>query len=142
MSSTYNLKNQEEYKEFFDIVIEDINDTNPVDGKGFPLDDNDEPITVDYLWEEFGHELDGTQTGLGYQVFNEVIEYFKKWIEPITEKRKKEIIKMAKSDYKDAWECGHINPEDDCEPSLLRESGLVTKAEQEVYTNTYSELVG
>jgi len=142
MSATYNLKNQEEYKEFFDTVIEDINDTNPVDGKGFPLDDNDEPITVDYLWEEFGHELDGTQTGLGYQVFNEVIEYFKKWIEPITEKRKKEIIKMAKSDYKDAWECGHINPEDDCDPQVLRESGLVTKAEQEVYTNTYDELVG
>lgn len=142
MSATYNLKNQEEYQEFFDMIIEDINDTNPVDGKGFPLDDNDEPITVDYLWEEFGHELDGTQTGLGYQVFNEVIEHFKKWIEPITEKRKKEVIKMAESDYKDAWECGHINPEDDCDPRVLRESGLVTKAEQETYTNTYDELVG
>lgn len=142
MAITYNLKNQEEYKEFFDTVIEDINDTNSVDDKGFPLDDNDEPITVDYLWEEFGHELDGTQTGLGYQVFNEVIEYFKKWIEPITEKRKKEIIKMAKSDYKDAWGCGHINPDDDCEPNLLRESGLVTKAEQDVYISTYCDLVG
>lgn len=140
MSATYNLKNQEEYKEFFDTVIEDINDTNPVDGKGFPLDDNDEPITVDYLWEEFGHELDGTQTGLGYQVFNEVIEYFKKWIEPITEERKKEVIEMAESDYKDAWECGQVNPEDDCDPQVLRESGLVTKAEQEVYTNKYNEL--
>ena len=142
MSTTYNLKNQEEYKEFFDMIIEDINDTNPVDGNGFPLDDNDEPITVDYLWEEFGNELDGTQTGLGYQVFNEVIEYFKKWIEPITEKRKKEVIKMAKSDYQDAWECGHINPDDDCEPSLLRESGLVTKEEQDIYTSTYCDLVG
>ena len=109
---------------------------------GFPLDDHDEPITVDYLWKEFGHELDGTQTDLGYQVFNEVIEYFKKWIEPITEKRKKEIIKMAKSDYNDAWECGHINPEDDCDPQVLRESGLVTKEEQEVYTSTYCDLVG
>jgi len=142
MSATYNLKNQEEYKEFFDMIIEDINDTNPVDGNGFPLDDNDEPITVDYLWEEFGNELDGTQTDLGYQVFNEVIEYFKKWIKPITEKRKKEVIKMAKSDYKDAYECGHINPEDDCDPQVLRESGLVTKEEQDVYTSTYCDLVG
>lgn len=77
MAVTYNLKNQEEYKEFFDMVVEDINDTNPVDGKGFPLDDNDEPITVDYLWEEFGGFLDGTQSGLGYQVFSEVIQYYK-----------------------------------------------------------------
>lgn len=142
MSATYNLKNKEEYKEFFNMIIEDINDMNPVDSKGFPLDDNNEPITMDYLWEEFGHKLDGTQTGLGYQVFNEVIEYFKKWTEPISEKRKKEIIEIAKSDYEDAWECGHINPEDDCDPQVLRESGLVTKEEQEVYINTYSRLVG
>lgn len=142
MSATYNLKDNEQYQEFFDMVIEDINDTNPVDGKGFPLDDNDEPITVDYLWEEFGHELDGTQTGLGYQVFNEVIEYFKKWIEPITEKRKKEVIKMAKDDWMDAYEAGHLNPEDDCDPRILREAGLMTKQEQEVYTSTYDELVG
>ena len=142
MSATYNLKDFDEYQEFFDMVIEDIKDTNPVDGRGFPLDDNDEPITVDYLWEEFGHELDGTQTGLGYQVFNEVIEYFKKWIEPITEKRKQEVIKMAKDDWMDAYECGHINPEDDCDPKVLREAGLVTKQEQEAYTSTYDELVG
>ena len=142
MSATYNLKDQNEYQEFFDMIIEDINDTNPVDGKGFPLDDNDEPITTDYLWEEFGHQLDGTQTGLGYQVFNEVIEYFKKWIEPITEKRKKEVIKMAKDDWMDAYEAGHINPEDDCDPRILREAGLVTKKEQEVYTSTYDELIG
>lgn len=142
MSATYNLKDFDEYQEFFDMIIEDINDTNPVDGRGFPLDDNDEPITVDYLWEEFGHELDGTQTGLGYQVFNEVIEYFKKWIEPITDKRKKEVIKMAKDDWMDAYECGHINPEDDCDPKVLREAGLVTKQEQEAYTSTYDELVG
>lgn len=142
MSATYNLKNQEEYKEFFDSVIESINDTNPVDGMGFPLNEYDEPITVDYLWKEFGHELDGTQSSLGCQVFNEVIEHFKKWIEPITEKRKKEIIKMAKLDYQDAWECGHINPEDDCDPHVLREAGLVTKEEQDVYTSTYCDLVG
>lgn len=142
MSATYNLKDQNEYQEFFDMVIEDINNTNPVDGSGFPLDDNDEPITVDYLWEEFGHELDGTQTGLGYQVFNEVIEYFKKWIEPITEERKQEVIKMAKDDWMDAYEAGHINPEDDCDPRILREAGLVTKQEQDIYTSTYDELVG
>ncbi len=142
MSATYNLKDQEEYKEFFDMVIEDIEDTNSVDDKGFPLDDNNEPITVDYLWEEFGHELDGSQTGLGYQVFNEVIEYFKEWIEPITEERKKEVIKMAKEDWMEAYECGHINPEDDCDPRVLREAGLVTKQEQEAYTSTYDELVG
>ena len=41
-----------------------------------PLDEEDEPITVDWLWENYGQHLDGTQTGLGYQVFNEVIAYF------------------------------------------------------------------
>lgn len=138
MSATYNLKNQDEYQEFFDMIIEDIEDTNPVDGKGFPLDEEDNPIDTDWLWENFGQHLDGTQTGLGNQVFSEVIKYY----EPITEERKQEVIAMAKSDWMDAYECGHLNPEDDCEPRILREAGLVTKQEQEVYTDTYDELVG
>ena len=114
MSATYNLKDFDEYQDFFDTITEEINDENPVDGKGFPLDENDNPITIDWLWENYGQHLDGTQT----------------------------VIEMAESDYKDAWECGHINPEDDCEPRILRESGLVTKQEQEVYTNKYDELCG
>lgn len=138
MSATYNLKDFDEYQEFFDMIIEDIEDTNPVDGKSFPLDDDDNPIDTDWLWENFGQHLDGTQTGLGNQVFSEVIKYY----EPITDERKEEVIKMAKSDWMDAYEAGHLNPEDDCEPRILREAGLVTKQEQEVYTSTYDELVG
>ena len=138
MSATYNLKDFDEYQEFFDMVIEDIEDTNPVDGKGFPLDEDDNPIDTDWLWENFGQHLDGTQTGLGNQVFSEVIKYY----EPITDERKEEVIKMAKDDWMDAYEAGHINPEDDCDPKILREAGLVTKQEQEVYTSTYDELVG
>ena len=138
MSATYNLKDQNEYQEFFDMIIEDIEDTNPVDGKGFPLDEDDNPIDTDWLWENFGQHLDGTQTGLGNQVFSEVIKYY----EPITEERKQEVIKMAKDDWMDAYECGHINPEDDCDPRILREAGLVTKEEQDIYTSTYDELVG
>lgn len=138
MSATYNLKDFDEYQEFFDMVIEDINDTNPVDGKGFPLDEDDNLIDTDWLWENFGQHLDGTQTGLGNQVFSEVIKYY----EPITEERKQEVIKMAKDDWMDAYEAGHINPEDDCDPRILREAGLITKQEQEVYTSTYDELVG
>ena len=138
MSTTYNLKDFDEYQEFFDMVIEDIEDVNPVDGKGFPLDGYDNPIDTDWLWENYGQYLDGTQTGLGMQVFSEVIKYY----EPITEKRKKEVIKMAKDDWMEAYECGHLNPEDDCDPRILREAGLVTKQEQEAYTSTYDELVG
>lgn len=138
MSTTYNLKDQDQYQEFFDMVIEDIEDTNPVDGQGFPLDEHDNPIDTDWLWENFGQHLDGTQTGLGMQVFSEVIKYY----EPINDQRKEEVIKMAKEDWMDAYEVGHINPEDDCDPRILREAGLVTKAEQETYTDTYDELVG
>lgn len=135
---TINLKDQDQYQEFFDMVIEDIEDTNSVDGQGFPLDEHDNPIDIDWLWENFGQHLDGTQTGLGMQVFSEVIKYY----EPITDERKEEVIKMAKEDWMDAYEAGHLNPEDDCEPRILREAGLVTKAEQEAYTDTYDELVG
>ena len=126
MSATYNLKDHDEYQEFFDMVIEDIEDTNPVDGKGFPLDEDDNPIDTDWLWENFGQHLDGTQTGLGNQVFSEVIKYY----EPISDQRKEEVIAMAKSDWMDAYECGHLNPEDDCDPRILQEAGLVTKQEQ------------
>jgi len=138
MSTTYNLKDFDEYQEFFDMVIEDIEDNNLMSKEGFPLDEHNNPINIDWLWENFGQHLDGTQTGLGMQVFNEVIKYY----EPISKERKKEVIEMAKSDYKDAYECGHLNPEEDCDPQLLRECGLVTKQEQEVYTDTYDELVG
>ena len=138
MSTAFNLKDQDQYQEFFDMVIEDIEDTNPVDGQGFPLDEHDNPIDIDWLWENFGQHLDGTQTGLGMQVFSEVIKYY----EPITDERKEEVIKMAKEDWMTAYECGHLNPEDDCEPRILREAGLITKQEQEVYTDTYDELVG
>lgn len=138
MSTTYNLKDQDQYQEFFDMIIEDIEDTNPVDGQGFPLDEHDNPIDTDWLWENFGQHLDGMQTGLGMQVFSEVIKYY----EPISDQRKEEVIKMAKEDWMDGYEAGHLNPEDDCEPRILREAGLVTKQEQEVYTDTYDELVG
>ena len=138
MSATYNLKDHDEYQEFFDMIIEDIEDTNPVDGKGFPLDEEDNPINESWLWDNYGQYLDGTQVGLGYQVFSEVLKYY----EPISEERKQEVIAMAKSDWMDAYEAGHLNPEDDCEPRILREAGLVTKQEQEVYTDTYDELVG
>lgn len=138
MSATYNLKDFDEYQEFFDMVIEDIEDTNSVNDKGFPLDEDGNPIDTDWLWENFGQHLDGTQTGLGMQVFSEVIKYY----EPITDERKEEVIKMAKEDWMDAYEAGHINPEDDCDPRVLREAGLMTKQEQDIYTSTYDELVG
>jgi len=138
MSTAFNLKDQDQYQEFFDMVIEDIEDTNSVDGQGFPLDEHDNPIDTDWLWENFGQHLDGTQTGLGMQVFNEVIKYY----EPITDERKKEVIQMAKDDWFDLYQCGQINPDDDCDPKVLREYGLLTKAEQEAYTDTYDELVG
>ena len=72
----YNLKNQEDYQAFFDSVIEDIESINPRDGQGYPLDDDNNRITVDWLWENYGHHLDESQTGLGYQLFNEIIKYY------------------------------------------------------------------
>lgn len=78
MSATYNLKNEQDYKDFMSMVIKDLDDTNPKDGKGTPLKSDDEPIDIEYLWEEFGHFLDGTQTGLGNQVFSEVLFHYNK----------------------------------------------------------------
>ena len=72
----YDLTNQEEFNDFKQEIIEDIKESNPVDGSGFPLTEDDEPIDTDWLWENYGHHLDGSQTGLGYQLFNEIIEYF------------------------------------------------------------------
>ena len=76
MAATYDLKNTNDYKDFKNFVIESIETENEKNDDNFPLDNNNEPITVCYLWEEFGHFLDGTQSGLGYQVFTEVINYF------------------------------------------------------------------
>lgn len=142
MSVTFNLKNQQDYRDFYDEVIYDLEENNSKDDKDYPLDENGKRITVDYLWEEFGSELDGTQTGLGYQVFNEIIEYYNEFTADIelTAARRKEIIDMAREDYLDAYECGHINPEDDCNRKLLRECGLNTKVEQDVYIDKYMEL--
>lgn len=141
MSVTYNLKNQNDYNDFYESVIYDIEVTNPRDGNGYPLDDNDNPITVDWLWETYGHELDGTQTGLGYQVFNEVIRYYDEYTDPtpLTSARAMEIRNMAKEDFLDAYECGQVK-EDDCDPKLLREMGLKSKLEQDLYTEVYMEL--
>lgn len=140
MSATYNLKNQEDYKDFYDMVIDSLLEENPTDEDGYPLTEDEERIDVDYLWDEFGHELDGTQSGLGYQVFGEVIEFFNHWVEPITPERKQEIQEMARQDFLDAYECGQLN-EDDCDPKLLKEIGLTTKQEQETYTKVYEELM-
>jgi len=73
---TIDLKDPKEYKLFMLEVIDDIKECNPVDGSGFPLDEEDDPIIVDWLWENYGQHLDGTQSGLGYQLFSEVIAFF------------------------------------------------------------------
>lgn len=142
MSVTYNLKDNEQYKEFFDMIVEDIKDENDIDEQGFPLDEFDEPISIDWLWDNYGHMLDGTQTGLGQQLFSEVIAYFNHWVEPITNQRREEIQTMAKDDWMVAYEAGQVNPDDDCDPKLLVEAGLTTKAEQDTYITTYCNLVG
>lgn len=73
----YDLKNQKEFNAFKQEIIEDIKECNQVDGSGFPLNEYDEPIDMDWLWESYGHHLDGSQTGLGYQLFSEVMAFFK-----------------------------------------------------------------
>ena len=140
---TINLKDQKEFNAFKLEVIEDIDACNPVDGSGFPLDGFDNPITVDWLWEEYGQHLDGTQSGLGYQLFNEVIAHYenkaKKESEPMTEKRKQEIIAEAEADFLDAYKCGQLN-EDCLDERPLREAGY-TQKEIELYIKTFSELM-
>lgn len=78
MAATYNLKNTTDYEDFKNFVIVALEAENEKNADNFPLDDCNEPITIDYLWEEFGHFLDGTQNSLGYQVFSEVIQYYNK----------------------------------------------------------------
>ncbi len=138
---TYNLKDQEQYNELYHVVIEDIDACNPVDGNGYPLDESDDPITVDWLWENYGQFLDGTQSGLGYQLFGEVIKHYEEYADttPLTSARAMEIRNMAKEDFLDAYECGQVK-EDDCDHKLLEEMGLKTKQEQDLYTEVYMEL--
>lgn len=76
MSATYNLKNKQDYDDFYNMVIESLEEENDKDTFGYPITDEGERIDVDYLWDEFGHQLDGKQSGLGSQVFSEVIEHF------------------------------------------------------------------
>ena len=130
---TYNLKDQEQYQEFFDMVVKDIDITNPVDGLKFPLNEYDEPINTDWLWENYGQYLDGTQTGLGYQVFNEIIAYY----EPISEERIKEIKAMAESDWLDDYKIGQVKLIDTNEVEVY---GLNDK-ELEIYVDAYNSMV-
>lgn len=76
MAATYNLKDNQDYQDFYDLVVSSIKEENNF-VNDFPVDDCGEEITTDYLWEEFGHLLDGKQTGLGQQVFDEVLESFR-----------------------------------------------------------------
>lgn len=52
----------------------------------------------------------------------------------ITEKRKKQIIKEAKEDFLDAYECGQLN-EDCLDERPLKEAGY-TKEEIKLYIQT------
>ena len=139
MSATYNLKNNKEYEQFKEMVIEDINDCNPVDGSGFPLDEFDEPIDVDYLWTEYGHYLDGTQIGLGYQVFNEVIAHYENHEPnaPISDERIKEIKAIAESDWLDDYKMGTVKLIDTNEVEVY---GL-NDEELKIYVDAYNALV-
>lgn len=76
MATTYNLKNNKDYTDFYNLVIQSIKDENNFKD-GFPVDELGLDIDTDYLWDEFGHLLDGKQNGLGQQVFDEVLEYFR-----------------------------------------------------------------
>jgi hypothetical protein len=57
----------------------------------------------------------------------------------MTEKRKKQIIKEAKEDFLDAYECGQLN-EDCLDERPLKEAGY-TKEEIKLYIQTYEELM-
>ena len=136
---TYNLKDQEQYKEFFDMVVKDIDITNPVDGLKFPLNEYDEPINTDWLWENYGQYLDGTQTGLGYQVFNEIVAHYEN-PEPdasISDERKKEIKAMAESDWLDDYKIGQVKLIDTNEVEVY---GL-NDEELKIYVDAYNAMV-
>jgi len=136
---TINLKDQKEFNAFKLEVIEDIDDCNPRDGSGFPLDEDDNPITVDWLWENYGQHLDGTQSGLGYQLFNEVIAHYENHEPktPISDERKKEIIKMAESDWVDDYKIGKIKLIDTDEVEVY---GL-NDEELKIYVDAYNAMV-
>ena len=139
MSKVYDLKDSKEFNTYKMEIIEDINDCNPVDESGFPLDDNGEPITVDWLWEEYGHRLDGTQSGLGYQLFNEVIMHYKNH-EPnalISNERIKEIKAIAESDWLDDYKMGTVKLMDTNEVEVY---GL-NDEELKIYVDAYNALV-
>ena len=57
----------------------------------------------------------------------------------MTEKRKKQIIKEAKEDVLDAYECGQLN-EDCLDERPLKEAGY-TKEEIKLYIQTFEELM-
>lgn len=139
MSKVYDLKDPKEFNTYKMEIIEDINDCNPVDESGFPLDDNDEPITVDWLWEEYGHHLDGTQSGLGYQLFNEVITHYKNHEPnaPISDERIKEIKAIAESDWLDDYKMGTVKLIDTDEVEVY---GL-NDEELKIYVDAYNALV-
>ena len=44
----YNLKDQDEYIEFFEEVIEDIDDINTFNEQGFPLDEDTNELVISY----------------------------------------------------------------------------------------------
>lgn len=134
--TTIDLKNIKEYNAFKMEVIEDIDASNPRDGSGFPLDAFNEPITVDWLWEEYGQHLDGTQTGLGYQLFNEVIAHYGN-DEPISEERKKEIKAMAEGDWLDDYRVGQVKLMDINEVEIC---GL-NNNELKIYVDAYNAMV-
>lgn len=136
---TINLKDQKEFDAFKREVIEDIDQCNPVDGSGFPLDEEDNPITADWLWENYGQHLDGTQTGLGYQLFNEVITHYENHEPktPISDKRKQEIIKMAESDWVDDYKIGKIKLIDTDEVEVY---GL-NNEELKIYVDAYNAMI-
>lgn len=130
---TIDLKNTKEYNAFKMKVIEDIDNCNPRGGSGFPLNEYDEPINVDWLWENYGQHLDGTQTGLGYQLFNEVIAHY----EPIFEERIKEIKAMAEGDWLDDYRVGQVKLLDIADTEIF---GLNDK-ELKIYVDAYNAMV-
>lgn len=139
MSRTIDLKDPKEFNAYKMEIIEDINDCNPVDESGFPLDAFNKPITTDWLWEEYGHHLDGTQTGLGYQLFNEVIAHYENHEPnaPISDERIKEIKVIAESDWLDDYKIGKIKLIDTNEVEVY---GL-NHEELKVYVDAYNALV-
>jgi len=70
----YNILNNRE--EFIEFVMNDIDNTNPRDGKGRPLDGHDEVITLDWLWENYGEYTYATQKTSVETVFIEILHKY------------------------------------------------------------------